>query len=154
MPPMTKRSGTWRAQAGDSRRRAVCSSAGVLGLLGSVACAASMLPVAAGVAGSAAASGMAAMTGTGTGQPAGARRAGADRTVAHGRFRNAGDRRFRARPPSEHGDPGRDQGGHRAPALLGMAGDSMAGCPPSRRALLLERMALRHRLASPHFLAC
>ena len=69
---MSQRSRHWRIRAGQSRRRAACSSAGVLGLLGSVACAVSMLLVAAGVAGSAAATSMAAMTGTGTGTPGGA----------------------------------------------------------------------------------
>jgi hypothetical protein len=63
---MSQRPRHWRIRAGQSRRRAACSSAGVLGLLGSVACAVSMLLVAAGVADSAAATSMAAMTGTGT----------------------------------------------------------------------------------------
>jgi hypothetical protein len=53
--------------------RAACrTAAGTAGLLGSLACGASMLLAAAGVGGTAAAGGMAAMTGPGAGPPGGA----------------------------------------------------------------------------------
>jgi hypothetical protein len=47
-------------------------SAGALGVLGSIACTASMIAAAAGVGGAAAATSMAGMTNTGTGHPGGA----------------------------------------------------------------------------------
>ena len=63
--------GAGLASARTPRRAARCS-AGALGVVGSAACAASMILAAVGVGGAAAATRMAGMTGTGPGAPSGA----------------------------------------------------------------------------------